>query len=491
MARAGAPFAAAASPRGAAAMNSRPSPADLARVRAAPQTGPDDGADAETGPSSLPISLLLSFSNRDDEQKFSKFYNAFYYRYAQVSLGVGALLIIGDVIADSLAYPGNPANTLRLTACLPILAAGLAFSFTHYARRRWQRVMAAFIVLVGASLFAVLLEIDRQGGMGLKSWVGILNFVFLQIYCFLILGIQFNFALAAGCGLLAIFEAIIVAGAAAAGPSVFYLSYHVITLFLLAATIGWWREYVLRKEFLAKNRLKAAQHALSGQNAKLEDEVRKRTGELTMSQDAAILTLASLVETRDNETGNHVRRTQHYVRELARELRNHPKFAPSLSEKQIETMFKSAPLHDIGKVGIPDQILRKPGRLDPDEFEIMKTHTTIGHQAIETAQHQLGLKLDFLDCVQEIALNHHEKWDGSGYPRGLSGDAIPLSARLMAVADVYDALISERIYKKALSHDEAAAMIREGRGRHFDPDVVDAFFAIPDKIKAIAERFKD
>ncbi|SNB75602.1 HD domain-containing protein [Rhodoblastus acidophilus] len=471
-------------------MNPRLSHADLARVRAAAQTGPDDDV-AETGPASLPLRLLLSFSNRDDEQKFSKFYNAFYYRYAQASLVVGALMIIGDVIADSLAYPGNPTNTLRLTSCLPILAAGLAFSFTQYARRRWQRVMAAFIVLVGASLFAVLLEIDRQGGMGLKSWVGILNFVFLQIYCFLILGIQFNFALAAGCGLLAIFEAIIVAGATATGPNVLYLSYHVVTLFLLAATIGWWREYVLRKEFLAKNRLKAAQLALSGQNAKLEGEVRKRTGELAMSQDAAILTLASLVETRDNETGNHVRRTQHYVRELARELRNHPKFAAALSEKQIETMFKSAPLHDIGKVGIPDHILRKPGRLEPDEFEIMKTHTTIGHQAIETAQRELGIKLDFLDCVQEIALNHHEKWDGSGYPRGLSGDAIPVSARLMAVADVYDALISERVYKKALSHDEAAAVIREGRGRHFDPDVVDAFFAIGDKITAIAHRFRD
>lgn len=471
-------------------MNLRLSRANPARAPTPPRKNPDDALDdANPGPSSLPLRLLLSFADPDDEQKFSKFYNAFYYRYAQVSLGVAALLIIGDVLADALAYPGNAGNALRLTICLPILAAGLAFSFTRYSRRRWQRVMAAFIVLVGASLFAALLEIDRQGGMGLKSWVGILNFVFLQIYCFLMLGIQFNFALVAGCGLLTIFEAIIFADAT--GPSALYLSYHVVSLFLLAAAIGWWREYVLRKEFLTKSRLKAVQFALSDQNAKLEDEVRKRTGELAMSQDAAILTLASLVETRDNETGNHVRRTQHYVRELARELRNHPKFASALSEKQIETMFKSAPLHDIGKVGIPDHILRKPGRLEPEEFEIMKTHTTIGHEALETVQRELGIKLDFLDCAQEIALNHHEKWDGSGYPRGLSGDAIPVSARLMAVADVYDALISERVYKKALSHDAAAAMIREGRGRHFDPDVVDAFFAIPDKIKAIAERFKD
>jgi putative two-component system response regulator len=198
-----------------------------------------------------------------------------------------------------------------------------------------------------------------------------------------------------------------------------------------------------------------------------------------------------VVETRDNETGNHVRRTQHYVLALARELKSHPGFAHALSEKQIDLLFKSAPLHDIGKVGIPDHILLKPGRLEPEEFEIMKTHTTIGNQAIEMAHNQLGMELEFLACVQEIALNHHERWDGGGYPRGLSGADIPLSARLMAVADVYDALISERVYKKALSHDRAVAIIVGGRGSQFDLDVVDAFLAIAEKIKAVADRYRD
>jgi HD-GYP domain-containing protein (c-di-GMP phosphodiesterase class II) len=439
----------------------------------------------------LPLRLLLSFLDQDYEQRFQKFYNRFYYRYAQASLLVGAILVIGDFAADYFAFPQSAGNYLRLTVCLPILGAGFGLSFTQFARKRWQMVMATFIALVGASLFAILLEIDRQGGMGLKSWVGILNFVFMQIYCFLILGIQFNVALAAGGVILIAFEATMFADSTAATSTNVYFSYHVITLFILAAGIGWWREYVLRKDFSVQDSLKTAQFALSNQNVMLEYEVQKRTNELTTSQDAAILTLAALVEARDNETGNHVRRTQHYVLELARKLKNHPEFAHALSEKQIEIIFKSAPLHDIGKVGIPDHILLKPGKLDPEEFEIMKTHTTIGHQAIETVQNQLGMKVEFLACVQEIALNHHEKWDGGGYPRGLKAANIPVSARLMAVADVYDALISKRVYKKAFSHEQAVTMILDGRGRHFDPDVVDAFIAIDEKIRAVADRYQD
>jgi len=439
----------------------------------------------------LPLRLMLSFVDDSGERRFRRFYDRFYYRYAQASLLVGAILILGDYAVDELAFPGNSANDLRLKLCLPILGFGLGFSFTQFARQRWQSVMTMFIALIGISVFAVLFEIDRQGGMGLKSWVGILNFVFLQIYCFLILGIQFRFALGASCVILFAFEATMFADATQNATAFLYLSYHVITLFILAAGIGWWREFVLRKDFLVQDSLKAAKASLSKQNAVLEHEVRKRTLELATSQDAAILTLASLVETRDNETGNHVRRTQHYVRELAYALKERPGFRQALGAKQIETLFKSAPLHDVGKVGIPDHILRKPGRLEPDEFEIMKTHTTIGYQAIEKVRNQIGGNVEFLACAQEIAFNHHEKWNGRGYPRGLSGTEIPVSARLMAVADVYDALISDRVYKKALSHIQAVAMIVEERGRHFDPDVVDAFLAIDDKIRAIAERFRD
>ena len=172
-------------------------------------------------------------------------------------------------------------------------------------------------------------------------------------------------------------------------------------------------------------------------------------------------------------------------------LRTHPRFSGYLSDHQIEILFKSAPLHDIGKVGIRDSILLKPGKLDPEEFEIMKTHTTLGHKAIEDAEAALGMKVDFLACAKEIALTHQEKWNGEGYPGNLVGDAIPISGRLMAVADVYDALRGRRVYKPAFPHSQAATMILAGRGSHFDPDVVDAFAAIADQFSEIANRFPD
>ena len=157
----------------------------------------------------------------------------------------------------------------------------------------------------------------------------------------------------------------------------------------------------------------------------------------------------------------------------------------------MRLLFKSAPLHDIGKVGIPDRILLKPGKLTPEEFEIMKTHTTLGRDAIQHAEEQLGIRVKFLTIAKQIAYSHQEKWDGSGYPLGLSGEEIPLSARLMAVADVYDALISERVYKKAMPHEEALVIMRDGRGVHFDPDILDAFMAQHEEFRMIAARFAD
>ncbi|MFC4158017.1 response regulator [Chitinimonas lacunae] len=237
--------------------------------------------------------------------------------------------------------------------------------------------------------------------------------------------------------------------------------------------------------------LKNARQFLKDQNRYLEHLVSERTQQLAQMQDATILAMASLAETRDNETGNHIRRTQHYVATLARRLADHPRFRAALDSASIELLFKSAPLHDIGKVGVPDRILLKPGRLDPEEFEIMKLHTVYGRDAIESVERQLGASNDFLRFAREIAYSHQEKWDGSGYPEGLAGDAIPVSARLMAVADVYDALISKRVYKPAYSHEQAVEMMRAGRGSHFDPDVLDAFLAIQDEFLNIANRFRD
>ena len=244
--------------------------------------------------------------------------------------------------------------------------------------------------------------------------------------------------------------------------------------------------------------LRTTAKMLDERNKHLEQEVARRTEEiahnleeLRVSQEVTMVALASLAETRDNETGNHLFRTQHYVLALANHLRGHTRFTEELDDAVVDRLFKAAPLHDIGKVGIPDRILLKPARLDAQEFEVMKTHTTLGRDAIEKAQRHAGVRVPLLETAMEIALSHQEKWDGSGYPQGLVGEAIPLSARLMAVADVYDALISRRVYKEAMSHVQARAVIAKGRGQHFDPDIVDAFLALEADFQSIALRFED
>lgn len=219
-------------------------------------------------------------------------------------------------------------------------------------------------------------------------------------------------------------------------------------------------------------------------------ELKARRDELNLTRDVAILGLASLAETRDNETGAHIIRTQHYVKALAEYLSRLDRDRYPLDDATIDLLFKSAPLHDVGKVGIPDAILLKPGKLTDEEFAIMKRHPQIGADALASAEAQLGSN-SFLRLAREIALTHHEKWDGSGYPAGLAGEAIPLSGRLMAIAGVYDALISARVYKPAFSHEEAREIIVRGRGSHFDPALVDAFLACEAQFRDIASRHRD
>jgi putative two-component system response regulator len=237
--------------------------------------------------------------------------------------------------------------------------------------------------------------------------------------------------------------------------------------------------------------LKRARDWLHNQNAYLEAEVTRRMQDTLLVQDLTINALAEVAETRDNETGNHIRRTQHYVRILAQRLQTHPRFAAVLADTVIELMFKSAPLHDIGKVGIPDHILLKPGKLTTEEWTIMKTHSELGAMAIERALRNADRRLDFLDMAMQIARYHHEKWDGSGYPEGLKGDAIPIPARLMALADVFDALISRRVYKEAMPFGQVKDLIVAERGRHFDPDVVDAFLHSFDEFISVAETYRE
>lgn len=223
---------------------------------------------------------------------------------------------------------------------------------------------------------------------------------------------------------------------------------------------------------------------------KLEELVREKTNELMITRDVAIETLGSLAEYRDTETGYHIKRTMHYVRLLAEKLQNHPNFNNFLSDEMVEHFWKSAPLHDVGKVGVTDCILLKPGKLTPEEFTEMKRHAIHGRDVLTDSASKLGPN-SFLKIAQEMAYTHHERWDGSGYPQGLKGTEIPISGRLMAVADVYDALITRRVYKPALSHHEAVDIIMNGSATAFDPEIAKVFLQFEDNFRRIALDFAD
>ncbi|MCL9781149.1 HD domain-containing protein [Vibrio sp. S4M6] len=243
-----------------------------------------------------------------------------------------------------------------------------------------------------------------------------------------------------------------------------------------------------------QQRLPVYSHDELGSMAVLTNEMiaslQSTQDELQTTRDVAIVSLSALAESRDNETGAHILRTQEYVKALAEHLSQFDRYRSLLTPQYIELLHKSAPLHDIGKVGVPDNVLLKPGKLTKEEFETMKQHPQIGADALATAERQLGSS-SFLRVAKEISLTHHEKWDGSGYPNQLSGESIPLSGRLMALADVYDALITKRVYKPAFSHEKARSIILEGSGSHFDPQVVNAFLAIETSFIDIAARHQD
>ncbi|MBL8472372.1 MAG: response regulator [Rhodocyclaceae bacterium] len=251
------------------------------------------------------------------------------------------------------------------------------------------------------------------------------------------------------------------------------------------------RAAVVRARVRTQLDAKRAREFMRDKNSFLETEIQRRVEAYDTAKDVSIRALARLAETRDPETGNHILRTQEYVYTLAMALRNHPRFVGFLTPRFIDLLRKSAPLHDIGKVGIPDHILRKPGQLTAAEWNVMQTHASLGSEALEQAERDEARPLEFLRIAKQVARHHHEKWDGTGYPDGLAGEEIPVAARLMALADVFDALISRRVYKEPIAHERARDMIVASRGRQFDPAVTDAFVEHFEQFKAIACRYAD
>jgi putative two-component system response regulator len=241
----------------------------------------------------------------------------------------------------------------------------------------------------------------------------------------------------------------------------------------------------------AQLQVRAWQSFLEDKSAWLQGEVQRRVSEMLKLQAGAIRVMVSLAEFRDECTGNHIRRTQNYVRLLGEQLARQARDGEFLTPENIDYIAQASPLHDIGKIAIPDNILLKPGKHTAEEFEIMKTHSIKGESMLLRSRMELGEENLMLLYATQIARGHHERWDGSGYPDGLAGEAIPLPARLMAVADVYDALRSRRPYKPAFSHAEAVELMQAGRGRHFDPLLIDAFDVLQDEFANVALKLAD
>ncbi len=218
--------------------------------------------------------------------------------------------------------------------------------------------------------------------------------------------------------------------------------------------------------------------------------LRRVENALIGAQEAIIFGLARLAECRDRDTGFHLERLRGYVRELARGMKKFPKFASQITDSYIENLSRSAPLHDIGKVGIPDHILLKGDKLTPEEFEVMKSHTTLGYQTLNSIRRQYG-EMEFLNMGIEITYCHHERYDGQGYPRGLRGEEIPLSAQIVAIADMYDALTSQRVYKEAFSHARSVEILVSERGKRFNPDLVEAFLSVAEQFDQIRRQFRE
>lgn len=328
------------------------------------------------------------------------------------------------------------------------------------------------LLILCVVLFVVLFVVQMSFQEVNSGWRGIIAQLQVLVSVFMVLSVPVKGARTAGVlnGLICFMTAmqVIRYNNLIALPGVFV---PIVTIFIVEIISHYNRQLVKKTE-------------------EVNAEKTKRINDLVEMQDVSIMAMSALAETRDNETGKHVQRTKLYVKVICEWLYEHEVFE-ELSQQMVDMTVASAPLHDIGKVGIPDAILRKPGKLTKEEFEVIKTHTILGYEALQKSEELMGATESFLKYAGQIILYHHEKWDGSGYMYGLKGNDIPLPARIMAVADVYDALTDKRCYKERYSHTTALSIISDDSGSHFDPQIVKALFACQNAFAEIAETYRE
>ena len=428
---------------------------------------------------------LLFIQFRDQQQRYVSSWII-----GSILLGIATVLIaLKDVVPEFISYKlGNSLNIASYIyiyySCASLLGKKILFNWVAIKAFAAAIIFMAALILVGDNFGdkyqpaivalcglalnfysgLLVLKLYKQKQIYLAFALATIFFLMALVWgirCLMILFSNLGFAFQGGAVNLIFFVLLLGLGIAR------YMSFSG-----LATSIEWRK----REELISQVHTMKVELA----NKKVEQ-----------SELQFLTSLNALAKARDNETGNHIIRTQNYVKLLALRLRASGHYTERLSDNSIDLLFKATPLHDIGKVGIPDSILLKNGPLTDEEWTIMKTHTLIGETVLDSVDMECDREADLVGMATKIAGGHHEKWDGSGYPRGLAGEAISLEARIMSLADMYDALVSERIYKNAWTSEQAIEEIISRRGSHFDPLVVDAFIAEKDTFKEISETFRD
>ena len=416
--------------------------------------------------------ITLLFKDPQLEREFQREYFINSLKQVRISLFLVAVIYALFAFLDPVMAPDyvQVYFVIRFLIVVPFIIVVFLLSFLRNYRHYWQFMLFLSYLLAGSGIF-IMIFIYPENTIYLLG----MDLVFVAGYFFIRL--RYLYASVAGWALVLSFfiRGLISSRNISQAQLLSFILFYVAAN--LICTFGsYYLEKYQRKIFIDEKKLKENQDELQNHKNNLEMEVEKRTEELLKTQRATIEAMAIMAEFRDFETGQHIQRTQNFVKMIAEYLYENKIPGYEIDKDYINLLYRTAPLHDIGKVSIPDSILLKPTKLSKEEFETMKEHPVHGFKAIQRMEKISGIN-DFTKVAKEIIKFHHEKWDGTGYPEGLKRDNIPLSARIMALADVYDALISKRPYKEPFACSNVEDIIQNLSGTHFDPVIVDAFRA--------------